>query len=298
MQSITRIFARNILGRSLIVAFVCALALYVLVQESPLLQIANAAPIVTVNPPSAHQAHLATTESYQQAIVDRTNFYRLQYSCPALVIASQLNDSAQGHSDDMANNDYFSHTGSDGSSPEQRIKAAGYNDVQWGENIAAGYSTAESVVDSWFNETPPNDSHRKNILNCQLGNVGVGYTYLANDTGTVNYNYYWVEDFGTLAATPTCSGKPTATSLVTPAAKAQMSAGKTMLDWSDNACAKTYNIVVNKSSKTGTAVGSKTGLTVSQFKTKALTTGKYFWRVAACNAAGCTQTAWQMFTVK
>ena len=38
--------------------------------------------------------------------------------------------------------------------------------------------------------------HRANILNCSFRDIGVGYTYLANDTGQVNYHHYWTQDFG------------------------------------------------------------------------------------------------------
>jgi len=51
----------------------------------------------------------------------------------------------------------------------------------------------------WFNETPPNDAHRKNILNCALHDIGVGYVYLASDPGKVTSHTYWTEDFGTRA---------------------------------------------------------------------------------------------------
>ena len=40
------------------------------------------------------------------------------------------------------------------------------------ENIAAGYPTPEAVIDAFFNETPPNDGHRRNLLNCGLRDVG------------------------------------------------------------------------------------------------------------------------------
>ncbi len=39
--------------------------------------------------------------------------------------------------------------------------------------------------------------HRANILNPDLTEIGVGYEYLANDTGSVNYNSYWTTTFGT-----------------------------------------------------------------------------------------------------
>ena len=104
---------------------------------------------------------------------------------------------AQGHSQEMALRDYVAHTSADGTSPWDRIKAAGYKYRLVAENIAWGATSPEQVVDAWFFESPPNDAHRKNILNCALQEIGVGYYYLANDPGQVTAHTYWTQDFGT-----------------------------------------------------------------------------------------------------
>jgi uncharacterized protein YkwD len=134
------------------------------------------------------------------AVIAFTNQDRLANGCPALTPNPILMATAQAHSADMALHHFFAHASSTGQTPSQRIHAAGYAWVAVAENIAAGYPTARSVVSGWFNETPPNDPHRANILNCRLHDVGVGYYYLADDTNVVAYHYYWTEDFGTLAA--------------------------------------------------------------------------------------------------
>ena len=126
-------------------------------------------------------------------VLDETNIYRSQYGCPPLTLNQQLVSAAQGHSDDMALNDFFSHTGSDGSSPWQRISSTGYDYTQAAENIAAGHSTAQAVVEGWMNS----DGHRANILNCALREIGIGYYNLADDTGAINYHYYWTQVFAT-----------------------------------------------------------------------------------------------------
>ncbi len=93
----------------------------------------------------------------------------------------------------MAINDFFDHTGSDGSSPGDRIHEAGYQYSRAAENVAAGYTTPEAVVDGWMQSS----GHRDNILNCALQDIGVGYYYLENDTGNVNYKHYWTQVFAT-----------------------------------------------------------------------------------------------------
>ena len=122
-------------------------------------------------------------------LVNETNVYRIQHGCPALTLSQQLSSAAEGHSEDMALNDFCSHVGSDGSSLGQRIAATGYEYWSAAENIAAGYATPEAVVQAWMTS----DSHRANILNCNLLEIGVGYYYLANDTGSENYHHYWTQ---------------------------------------------------------------------------------------------------------
>lgn len=270
-------------------------------------------------------------DDFKSRVVDRTNSYRAQHSCPALVVNNKLNTAAQGHSDDMAYNDFFSHTGSNGSTPAQRLKAVGYEYWSAAENIAAGYTSPESVVDAWYNETPPNDGHRKNILDCSFLEIGVGYTYLANDTGDTNYNHYWVQDFGepkngvSATATPTrsptatrtrtptrtptttpiptatpviCNSKPSPPTLLAPDANAQMNLANVPLDWNDVACVKKYRVLVKRDATNGPVADKKGGLQVSQHTTKTLTTGTYYWRVRACNAIGCKPSEWRMFSVQ
>ncbi len=134
------------------------------------------------------------------AVVALTNQDRLANGCPALTANPILMATAQAHSEDMALHHFFAHTSSTGQTPAQRIQAAGYHWAAVAENIAAGYPTPQSVVATWFDETPPNDPHRANILNCRLHDVGVGYYYLADDPNTIAYHEYWTEDFGTLAS--------------------------------------------------------------------------------------------------
>ena len=126
-------------------------------------------------------------------VVVLTNQERAKAGCPALTVSSQLTEAAEGHSADMAINDYFSHYSLDGRTPWDRIKETGYTYSMAAENIAAGYTTPAAVVQGWMNS----DGHRANILNCGLTEIGVGYVYLANDTGSVNYRHYWTQVFAT-----------------------------------------------------------------------------------------------------
>lgn len=143
----------------------------------------------------------ATPQSdFISRVIARTNSYRVANGCPALTVNGILMGAAQAHSQEMALRDYVGHNSADATSPWDRIKAAGYNYRLVAENIAWGATSPEQVVDAWFFESPPNDAHRKNILNCGLHEIGVGYYYLANDPGNVTAHTYWTQDFGTRAA--------------------------------------------------------------------------------------------------
>lgn len=128
----------------------------------------------------------------EQQVLALTNALRQQHGCPALQISPELTNAAQYHSQDMADHNYFNHADGNGHMPAWRAQQAGYSGSAGTENIAAGYSTATEVVMAWYNETPPNDGHRLNLLNCSLTDVGIGYAANANST----FRNYWTQDFG------------------------------------------------------------------------------------------------------
>jgi uncharacterized protein YkwD len=131
--------------------------------------------------------------SFASRALARTNAYRSQFNCPPLRENSQLDQSAFAHSQDMAVHGYFDHNSPSGQTPWDRIHAAGYQFSLAAENIAAGYPTPEAVIDAFFHETPPNDGHRRNLLNCALRDVGFAYYYQKGSP----YGSYWTQDFAT-----------------------------------------------------------------------------------------------------
>ncbi len=116
------------------------------------------------------------------AVVAATNSERQAAGCPALRVDGRLTTAAQRHSVDMADRDTMSHTGGDGSSFDERIRAAGYPEPA-AENIAFGQSSASSVVAAWMDSA----GHRRNILDCDYTTIGVGFDPRGN---------YWTQDFG------------------------------------------------------------------------------------------------------
>jgi hypothetical protein len=119
-------------------------------------------------------------------VVALVNSERAAAGCGPVTSNGALDAAAQGHSADMAANDYFSHTSLDGRSFGDRIRAAGYSGGSIAENIAAGQGSASSVMASWM-ESP---GHRANILDCSFRHIGVGVARGGS------YGTYWTQTFG------------------------------------------------------------------------------------------------------
>jgi hypothetical protein len=94
----------------------------------------------------------------------------------------------QRHAEDMARLGFLGHWGSDGSVPEQRYTESGGTDVSF-ENALCYTDQGVRPLDpdpsidpveiekseaAFFNEVPPNDGHRKNILRPGHKRVGIG----------------------------------------------------------------------------------------------------------------------------
>ncbi len=107
----------------------------------------------------------------------------------ALTMESALQQAARCHSLDMAENDFFSHTGSDGTAFWTRCSRAGYTGFAAGENIAAGQSSAAAAVSSWMSST---SGHCEMIMNSSVTEVGIGYAY----NSSAYWRRYWTADFG------------------------------------------------------------------------------------------------------
>ena len=136
------------------------------------------------------QAFAGDTESDTLALI---NAARAKAGCAALVTEPHMHAAALAHAKDMAEKDYFSHTGKDGSTFATRVRRAGLNMGAGAENIAAGYKDPQKVVSIWL-QSP---GHRKNMLNCSYRRTGLAMFYQANDKpiqgNSFAYKYYWVQ---------------------------------------------------------------------------------------------------------
>jgi uncharacterized protein YkwD len=156
------------------------------------------APPVVVNPPAftpvsgvptvrvtaPGSCNYSSSSSYQTELVNLINSARAEAGLPALTVNAALTAAAQGHSVDMACHGLISHTGSDGSSPHDRIAAAGYAASRASE-IIYGSGYPQTAFDWWMSD----QIHRDEILGLYVTELGVGYAYVQ---GTSAGGYYTV----------------------------------------------------------------------------------------------------------
>jgi uncharacterized protein YkwD len=101
----------------------------------------------------------------------------------SLVWNSSLELASKIHSEDMAANNFFSHTSSSTGTLRERIHGTGYQFEEAGENLAAGQTTIAQAVNDWL-KSP---SHCVNLLNADFLDMGAACKKNTNS----NYKTYW-----------------------------------------------------------------------------------------------------------
>lgn len=131
-----------------------------------------------------------------KAVFHLVNNERAANGLPALKWNNTLaNCSAYNHSALMAADNTMSHQLPGEAYFADRITACGYKWSTVGENI--GWTTnmtaagAKSIETSMYNEVPPNDGHRLNILSTAFTQVGVAVVL-----DNTNHKLWLTEDFG------------------------------------------------------------------------------------------------------
>ncbi|NLE44743.1 MAG: CAP domain-containing protein [Chloroflexi bacterium] len=133
--------------------------------------------------------------SIEQDLVDLVNQIRTDKTLPPLKRVELLNQSARYHATDLGHDNYLHHDTHDrlGDSLNSQCTASERIALYYGEsialaeNIAAGNTTPESVLQDWM-EHPMSGDH---ILSDDLWEIGVGYALPDVPGGP-----YWVQDMG------------------------------------------------------------------------------------------------------
>jgi len=102
-------------------------------------------------------------------IIALTNQARSSYGLNTLSNNGKLEAAALAKANNMFELQYWDHFGPNGESPWQFIKAAGYNYVYAGENLARGFRTSEGVHEAWM----ASPTHKANIISSNYEDIGV-----------------------------------------------------------------------------------------------------------------------------
>lgn len=142
------------------------------------------------------QSTPADQAALELAILELTNAARASgVSCGGrpyppvapLVMAPALRCAGRAHSQDMIDRKFFDHTNPSGEGIVERVSRAGFRARDWGENIAAGGSTASATMQQWLSSA----GHCRNIMDAGYRQLGVGYRRGGN------LRHYWTQVFAT-----------------------------------------------------------------------------------------------------
>ena len=111
----------------------------------------------------------AATEITPEAVIREMNARRAHIGLSPLRQDDRLMGAAEDRMRDMEEQAYWAHTAPDGRSPFFWIRPRGYEFAYAGENLAAGFETAEVLVDGWMESK----GHRENILSPFFRDCGV-----------------------------------------------------------------------------------------------------------------------------
>ena len=120
--------------------------------------------------------------AFEQKVLELTNAERAKQGLSPLTIDLELSKVARIKSQDMKNQNYFSHNSPTYGSPFDMMSQFGIAYSAAAENIAQGQTTPEEVVQAWMNS----QGHRENIMNANYTHIGIGY---------VAEGHYWTQMF-------------------------------------------------------------------------------------------------------
>ncbi|MDY0811816.1 CAP domain-containing protein [Kitasatospora purpeofusca] len=107
---------------------------------------------------------------FRTEMLNAVNAERGRVGAQPVRLDDRLSAAAQRHANDMASHDLTQHDGTDGSSPWDRIRDAGFTSRASAENVTPGNSVPEAMR-MWMNSP----HHRDNILSPAYNHIGIGY---------------------------------------------------------------------------------------------------------------------------
>jgi uncharacterized protein YkwD len=132
---------------------------------------------------------------WREKMLNQLNLVRIEAGVKPVALCTNLNSSSQKYAEYMARENFFSHTGKNGSTLKSRTEKAKYvmkaseRRFALGENIAKGQINVNEVMKSWRNSK----GHYRNMIDGNFTHVGFGRAAHKNSMSVL----FWVQNFGT-----------------------------------------------------------------------------------------------------
>lgn len=127
----------------------------------------------------------------ESEVIRLVNAHRVSQGLNALVDTSGIRDVARGHAQHMIDHRFVGHVNPEGLGAGDRLTLAGIGWSDSGENIAAGYATAQEVFDAWM----ASPGHKEVIESPLWTHTGAGYSIDSWPTENFPYVHYWAQNF-------------------------------------------------------------------------------------------------------
>lgn len=128
----------------------------------------------------------AKKSKIQYRMLDSINQLRQAAGAQQVQLNAQLNAAALTHARDMSVQNRPWHFGSDGSSPIDRVRRAGYRGVFLGETLSETFETELQTLSAWMS----NPDTRRIILDPRARDLG--FSWLQERNGKI----WWVMEMG------------------------------------------------------------------------------------------------------
>jgi uncharacterized protein YkwD len=137
-------------------------------REGPVLQVQFGA----IEPGEPTPTDLPESRQKGLEMITAINAERAGLGLRPLALSEELMTAARLHNLDISSKDLFSHVGSDGSRPEDRVRRAGFDAAAVGEVLAMGSTQVPAVLAAWMAKA----DQKEQFLRADLTHIGAHWT--------------------------------------------------------------------------------------------------------------------------
>ena len=144
-------------------------------------------PVVDETPDNSTENNVTNADenfmaAVETAIYNKVNEERTKAGVPTLTYNTVMQKYARIKSQDMGDNNYFSHEDLNGNLITTQMKKDGVSYKAWGENIAyiGGNISADALAERFMTNWMNSSGHRENILSTNFSSIGVGVYKIGN----------------------------------------------------------------------------------------------------------------------